>query len=363
MSLKKIEIHHFRNIAESSLAFSENINLIVGPNASGKTSLLEAIFMLGRARSFKAKYNRQMIAFDQKELVISGQILNDHALQNIGVKVDSQDTLIRIDQANGNKSELAYAFPVLAIHPKSYLLLDGGPQLRREFVDWGAFNHDENFLFAWRMFKRALMQRNAALKARDMRHLMVWDQEFIQYGSVVEQFREKYIYQLRPFFEETCQLLFDHPQFTLDYVSGWDGADLSDCLKRNLEKDLRYGFTNHGPHRADFQLMMNHKPANVFCSRSQLKLIVLSLLLAQAQFFNLNKSVKICLLIDDLPAEMDVFNLKRILKFINTLNTQVFMSCTHLDSAFDEMHSVAHEMFHVEHGDFKCIRNDNKEYS
>ncbi len=353
MGLKKIELHHFRNIAESDLIFSENLNLIVGPNASGKTSLLEAVFMLGRARSFKAKHNRQMIAFDQKELIISGQVFNDPAVQKIGIKVDSQDTIIRIDQENSKKSELAYAFPVLAIHPKSYLLLDGGPQQRREFLDWGAFNDDENFLFAWRMFKRAVLQRNAALKARNMSHLKVWDREFVHYGRAVEQFREQYVNHLRPFFDEVCQCLLDQDSLSLSYMPGWEGRDLDECLERNLEKDLRYGFTQGGPHRADLQLMMNNKTASVFVSRSQLKLIVLSLLLAQAKFFNLNHPVKICLLVDDLPAEMDDFNLRRVLKLINTLDSQVFLSCTHRDAMFEEISDVSYQMFHVKHGVFR----------
>lgn len=165
MTLQKLDIYFVRNIQQSTIEPCSNINLITGENGSGKSSLLEAIFILGRARSFRANNIKQVIQFKKNELIVSGQVKQQSGyLCHLGIQFNQKSTEIRVNKENGHKSDLAYALPVLLIHPKSYLLIDGGPQVRREFLDWGAFNYAEDFLSNWRKFKKVLQQRNSLLK-------------------------------------------------------------------------------------------------------------------------------------------------------------------------------------------------------
>ncbi len=352
MSLEKLDIHSVRNIQRASIEPSSHINFIVGDNASGKTSLLEAIYMLGRAYSFRTSTMRQAIQFKQKELIVSGQVRQQtNSLTYLGIQLDHSQCLIRINQENKNKAELAYSLPLLLIHPKSYQLLDGSPQIRREFLDWGVFNEENDFLIAWRKFKKTLQHRNALLKNNQMQQIHVWNIELIQYGTIVSQYRNDYLVKLRPVFFKICDNFLTFNQIELNYLSGWGSSEtFADTLNNDYQKDLRYGFTHSGPHRCDFQLKVDEKIAKDYVSRGQLKLLMLALKLAQVVLVSTSKNNNVCLLIDDLTAELDATNKKRLLDYLSSLNCQVFMTATALSDfgALDGLEK--YKVFHVKHG-------------
>jgi len=355
MSLTKLNIYSCRNISKAAIEPSLEINLITGENGSGKSSLLEAIYILGRSRSFRANNLRQTIQFDKEELIITGSCLQKNdALFHLGIQLDNKHCNIRINQETKQKSDLAYSFPVILIHPKSYKLLDAGAQIRREFLDWGVFNDDDKYLDYWRRFKKALQQRNALLKTKQTRQLDVWNTEFVQYGTIVSKFRKEYLERLEPIFFEICEYFLEFKIIQLKYLSGWDESlNLEQALENSLQKDLKYGFTHSGPHRSDFQLLVGSLIAKDFVSRGQLKLLMLALKLAQVQLINIEEGQAVCILIDDLTAELDMPNKEKLLAFLSKLNCQVFMSTTEL-SNFGSLESLKnYKVFHVEHGEIK----------
>ena len=162
MTLLKLDIYAVRNIQKETIIPAPKINFIVGENASGKSAVIEAIFILGRAKSFRSATIKPVINFAKNHLIVSAQTLQmNGSTAQLGIQLDCKSFSCRINQQSTQKrSDLAYALPLQIIHPKSYELLDAGPQLRREFLDWGVFNDDENFLPAWRNYKKALSQRN-----------------------------------------------------------------------------------------------------------------------------------------------------------------------------------------------------------
>ncbi len=352
MSLLKLEIHSLRNIERASIEPCSKINLITGENASGKSSLLEAIFILGRARSFRANHIKQVIQFDKQQLIVSGQIKQKNGnFCYLGIQQNGKSCDIRINQEDSYKAELAHALPVSLIHPKSYQLLDAGPQVRREFLDWGVFNNDEQFLSYWRKFKKVLQQRNSLLKARQLNQIDVWNSELIQYGTIVSKYRKEYLEQLEPFFFSICRFFLNFNQITLKYLPGWDDSnDFGEILDNNLQKDLRYGFTHYGPHRCDFSVLVNNRLAKDYVSRGQLKLLMLALKLSQVELINSTKNNFVCVLIDDLTSELDNSNKAKLLDFLSELNCQVFMSTTELSNFGDLSSLNNYKVFHVEHG-------------
>ncbi|MBT3812655.1 MAG: DNA replication/repair protein RecF [Gammaproteobacteria bacterium] len=353
MALQKLVIYRVRNLEQVSINPAAKINLIYGNNASGKSSVLEAIHLLGRASSFRSTTIKNVIHFAHNDLVISGHVRfsNEH-VSTLGIKHDGKNLQIRIDQENRHsRSELAYALPIQLIHPKSYQLLDAGPQLRREFLDWGIFNQHPDFLENWRHFKKALTHRNALLKIRSVKELNVWDHELQQYGTIVANYRKQYLTELSPFFFNIAQQFLTLENLELKLIQGWDDESLLlDKLAEDQEKDLRYGFTHSGPHRADFQLLINSRKVKDFVSRGQLKLLMLSLKLAQVEHLLQTGFTSGCILIDDAVAELDFSSRTKLLEFLTAMNTQVFLTATEQNEFGDLQEIGEYKMFHVEHG-------------
>lgn len=353
MSLQKLDIYYVRNLGNVSLYPAAKLNFIYGSNASGKSSILEAIHLLGRANSFRSTTIKNVINFTHNELIVSGKIRfkNSH-ISTLGIQHDGKNLQIRIDEeTRHSRSDLAYALPIQLIHPKSYQLLDAGPQLRREFLDWGVFNQHPDYLANWRNFKKALNQRNALLKIRSVNELNVWNHELQQYGTIVANFRKQYLAELTPFFLGIAQNFLELEDLNLNLIQGWDEqSSLLDKLVEDQEKDLRYGFTHSGPHRADFQLLCDSRKAKDFVSRGQLKLLVLSLKLAQVQHLLSNGFHSGCVLIDDAVAELDFSSRTKLMEFLAGMDVQVFMTATE-QNEFGELNRIGeYKMFHVKHG-------------
>lgn len=358
MTLLKLDIYAVRNIQKETIIPAPAINFIYGENASGKSAVIEAIFILGRAKSFRSATIKPVINFAEHHLIVSAQTLQTNGNTiHLGIQLDSKSYFCRINQQSTQKrSDLAYALPLQIIHPKSYELLDAGPQLRREFLDWGVFNDDENFLPAWRNFKKALSQRNSLLKAKRPEHINVWDNELIYYGTIVDSFRQLYLQKFKPVFTEIIDRFLKIDNIDIKLISGWDTAmEFQQVLTNDLDKDLRYGFTHSGPHRADFQLMVNNRLAKDFVSRGQLKLLVMSLKLAQVQLLTNEHCNMGCFLIDDFAAELDVINRAKLLHYLSELECQVFITATEISDFGDLNHIKNYKMFHVEHGNIKQV--------
>lgn len=358
MTLLKLDIYAVRNIQKQTIIPAPGINFIYGENSSGKSAIIEAVFILGRAKSFRSATIKPVINFAQNNLLVSAQTLQATGnTVHLGVQLDSKNFSYRINQQSTQKrSDLAYALPLQIIHPKSYELLDAGPQLRREFLDWGVFNDDANFLPAWRNFKKVLSQRNSLLKAKRPEHINVWDKELVYYGTIVNSYRQLYLQKFKPVFIDIINRFLEIDNFEIKLISGWDiSTEFQQVLIEDLEKDLRYGFTHSGPHRGDFQLLVNNRLAKDFVSRGQLKLLVLSLKLAQVQLLTNEHFNMGCFLIDDFAAELDVTNRAKLLLYLSRMKCQVFITATEISDFGDLSQIKNYKMFHVEHGNIMQV--------
>ncbi len=352
MALTHIELLAVRNIQTASLEPSPCLNFLVGPNASGKSSLLEAIYLLGRAKSFRTHQARQAINFTQTQLVVTGCTLSTGGLNHhLGVSLDANGSQIRIDHTPRQKADLAYALPVQMIHPKSYRLLDGSPQLRREFLDWGVFNQQTQFLRHWRRFSKALQQRNALLKSKQSASIQAWDREIVDTALPISAFRQSYLELLSPVFNRLAALFLQLGELKVHYQPGWpDKHALASLLAQHVERDLRYGFTHYGPHRADIVITVAGRAAKDYLSRGQQKLLVLALLLAQVDLLQTSETNACCILIDDFCAELDAVNRLKLLKYLSDLRCQAFLTGTELSDFGDLSFLTDYKLFHVEHG-------------
>ncbi len=357
MTLVKLDISSLRNIRRAALSPSPTLNLITGANASGKSSLLEAICILGRARSFRTSQVKQAIQFEQPNLVVSAQVRqNGGFITRLGIQIDQKQCEIHINGETGQKSDLAYCLPLQLIHPKSYKLIDAGPQVRREFLDWGVFNQELNFLSDWRHFKKTLLQRNSLLKTRQLKQLDVWNQKLVQYSELINAYRQNYLNALEPVFYQVAQDFLGDIFLGMKYFPGYDDSiGLLDILHNDIDKDLRYGYTHSGPHRSDFHILLNKRNARDYVSRGQQKLLVLALKLAQVKLLNHRDGNTVCILIDDLTAELDTANKVKLVEYLSQMKCQVFISATDLKDLGMFFESIDHQVFHVEHGSIEPL--------
>ncbi|MFZ4704146.1 MAG: DNA replication/repair protein RecF, partial [Candidatus Methylumidiphilus sp.] len=314
---------------------------------------LEAIHILGRARSFRSTQAGQVIRFLQDDLLVTGKTSDGDGANpiSIGVRLGRRKREIAL---GGNRletsAELIRAFPVLLIQPSSSALLDGAPKARRQFLDWGAFHLDPSFLDHWRGYARALSQRNALLRSGTSRGIEIWNHELVRYGTIVDCARFGYVECLRPFFNAAASHFLGHSALDIDPVSGWDKAKpLDEVLRLDLPQDLRDGFTHSGPHKGDFQVKADGRSAKNYLSRGQMKLLVFALLLAQSHLLEASIGTKGCVLIDDLASELDSENRSKLLGFLRQRQAQFFITAT--DSRLLELAGEGEAaIFQVENG-------------
>lgn len=356
MCIIRLDINNVRNIHSQTIYPSPRFNFIYGRNASGKSALIEAIHILGRAKSFRTASIKSVICFNQEHLTVSGQVQHHNSpVFQLGIQLDGKDIEIRINQQRSLKrSDLAYGLPLQIIHPKSFDLLDASAQIRREFMDWGIFNEDHRFLEEWRKYKKALVQRNTILKLRAIDQLDVWNNELVKYGTIVNTYRQNYIQKLKPILFDMLARFISLHNVDIGLISGWDtSTSLEQSLYEDRGKDIRDGFTHSGPHRDDFLLTINNKVARDVVSRGQLKLLVICLKLAQIEYLFKEKGITSCILLDDFAAELDKPTRANVLIFLNNLNSQVFITATEKQEFGDVINIEDFKMFHVEQGEIK----------
>jgi len=353
MSLAKLDVSNVRNIEAASLSPSPRLNFILGPNGSGKTSLLEAVHILGRARSFRCTQAGQVIRFQQDDLTVTGTVTQADGLPPVPVGVKLGRRKREIALAGGRlqtSAELIRAFPVLLVQPASSSLLDGPPKARRQFLDWGAFHLDAGFLAHWRGYARALDQRNALLRAGSARGIEIWNHELSRYGTIVALARAAYAERLLPYFHAATAHFLGATPFELRTACGWgEEQALEDVLKEGIAQDLRDGHTRAGPHKGDFAIFSDGRSAKHYLSRGQMKLLVFALLLAQAHLLEEALGNQGCVLIDDLASELDQDNRGRLLQFLQQRQAQFFITATD-PRLLEQTGSADAAMFHVEHG-------------
>jgi DNA replication and repair protein RecF len=354
MPLTRLIIQQFRNIKACDIQLSPGFNFLIGPNGSGKTSVLEAMYLLGHGRSFKSALTGRVIQNEHSELFVHGRILNSDQFEiPIGINKQRDGTTeVKIGGQSGQKlAQLAQVLPLQLIHPEGFELLTDGPKLRRAFIDWGVFHSEPAFYDAWGRFKRLSKQRNALLKtARSYRELSYWDQQLAPLAEQIDQWRKRYVDQLKLVAEEICRAFLPEFEIQLQYYRGWEKETAyQELLERNFERDTLLSYTFSGPNKADLKIKVNGTPVEDVLSRGQLKLMVCALRVAQGQHLTALTGKQCIYLIDDFASELDSLRRKRLADCLKSTGAQVFVSSI-TESQVDDMLEPNSKMFHVEHG-------------
>lgn len=354
MPLVSLEFHNIRVYERAQLEPNPHLNLISGANASGKTTLLEAIYLLGTGRSFRSTQTEQLRRNGSTNLSVFGKLYKEgdetvrlgltHNIDGRRVSINGQDQKL--------VSNLALQLPLQVISPDTHYDFQQNAKHRRGALDWGLFHVEPDFSGLWTRYQRILLQRNAALKDRGQtKAQFAWDEELVVTGEKLHAARAKLTAQLLPHYHSCCQqLLGEKHHVDLILESGWDDElGFGESLRHDRARDRARGFTHSGPQRADLQITLNSQASKLGASHGQNKLLVIALRLAQIRYLLESRKRNCCLLIDDLAAEIDLKHRARLSSLLASLPVQVFVTTTE-SSLIDRGSWPSHKEFHVEHG-------------
>jgi DNA replication and repair protein RecF len=318
-------------LQSAALNLDSRFTLISGANASGKTSLLEAIYVLGRGRSFRTRRLEHLIRDGAEHFVVFGEVAMADRLIPMGIEGSRGGMRARIaGTKTSSLAELALLLPVQIIDPEVHHLIEEGPSRRRRFMDWGVFHVEHSFVGHWQRYQQALKQRNSALKSKQPRAIVAaWDADLILYGDLLSEARSHYVDMLAP--EAGCigrNLL--SMELALCYRRGWPrDHTFAEALQQSWRHEQESGATQVGPHRAELSIRLEGMSVKDRISRGQQKLLAAALLLAQVKLFPDRAPVQPSLLLDDPAAELDDERLVSLIHEVAAHSVQLIVTTLH----------------------------------
>lgn len=326
------------------------LNLIIGGNAVGKTTLLEALFLVGRGRSFRAQSLSEISGAYRPGWTAFVEVHDGELRNRIGVGWTREGTEVRLnEERNSRLTDVIRAIPMQLIDPTAHRLLDEGPSYRRSFVDWGVFHVEHRFHEIWRRFQNGLRQRNGALReGLADRVVQAWDEELSVCAELINEMRERHVEETRGAVGRWSEFLIGAGQVRCDWQRGWLSArGYREVLDQNLDQHRKMGTTVQGPHRAELRISFSNVKAKGRVSRGQQKMLVSAMVLAQAEILVARGITPPIILLDDFASELSAEFQTRLVSALVQYPGQKFVTAFDVSPAFNDRDAV---MFHVERG-------------
>lgn len=371
MILNRLSIINYKNIQEATLTLSPKMNCFIGPNGTGKTNILDAVYYLSFCRSAYTSVDSQVIRHDQDFFVVEGDYTDDRS--KLG---DDQDELRKLSIYCGMKrgtkkhfkcnkkeykrlSQHIGLIPLIFVSPADTYLVDGGGEERRRLMDMVISQYDNLYLDALNRYNKALQQRNTLLKMEeepDLELMRIWEEQMAAEGEVIYQKRNAFVQELIPVFQQIYQQISnDRESVSLRYVSHGQRGPLLEVIQRDRMKDRAVGYSLHGIHRDDLEMLLGDYPMRREGSQGQLKTFVIAMKLAQFSFLKRTCSQTTpLLLLDDIFDKLDAHRVERIVSLVASKEYgQIFITDTnreHLDKIL-QANSFDYQLFSVHDGE------------
>lgn len=340
MYITSLRLRQFRSYDDFSIELSPSVNIIVGPNASGKTNLLEAFQVACVGSSFRAK-DSDLVKFNKAGAKI--EALGEDLSRTIKIKPDGDGFVkqITIDGLDIKRLTINKTLPIVLFEPEHLRMIHGSPDKRRDYMDSILGMTIPTYKNTLRQYKRALAQRNRLLKqggsiVKD--HLFVWDVKLSEYGALIMEARINLIKRINQEANDVYRGLSGlKDKVELNYVSKVRTVDIRSAilkgLNQNLNKDILRGFTSIGPHRDDLQFILNKHDAQISASRGETRSLVLMCKIIELKVLEETYGRKPILLLDDVFSELDSKRRRALTSYLK--DYQVIITTTDADSVLE----------------------------
>lgn len=364
MILNKISIINFKNIKEATLELSPKMNCFIGHNGEGKTNFLDAVYYLSFCHSSFNPIDSQIITHDKDFFVIDGVYDTENGDTTdiyCGMKRGTKKHFKRDKKEYKRLAQHIGLIPLIFVSPYDTSLIAGGSEERRRLMDVVISQYDHNYLEALTNYNKALQQRNSLLKMEnepDAMLLDIWEREMARHGTTIYNARESFVNQLIPVFQNIYNHISDnHESVSLRYVSHAQRGDLLDVIQRDRFRDRAVGYSLHGVHRDDLEMLLDGYQMKREGSQGQNKTFVLALKLAQFDFLKRTASnTTPMLLLDDIFDKLDAHRVEQIVQLVSGSDFgQIFITDTnrdHLDQILKNV-SFGYKLFNVSNGEIK----------
>jgi DNA replication and repair protein RecF len=331
-----LRLQHFRSYTDESFEIEPGVNIIVGPNASGKTNLLEAILLLCRGNSYRAR-DTELVQHDAPWARIDA--LTDTEQRTIKFHIEPSGVVRKefvINEQSLRRLSHQKTWPVVLFEPNHLQLLTGSPELRRDYLDQLLDQLYPGFGATRRQYKRALAQRNALLKGdtRGFSQLFAWNVRLSTLGGQIADQRLQLVAELNKQLGTTYSKLAHHTfKAEINYLGTCPaknyGSELLHKLEKSTELDQQRGFTAYGPHRDDWMIELGGRAAEQTASRGETRTLLLALKLLELQIVESTRNKKPILLLDDVFSELDGARRMALTEVLKT--HQTFITTTDAD--------------------------------
>lgn len=366
MILKKLSLINYKNIAEATLELSAKMNCFIGSNGMGKTNVLDAVYYLSFCRSASNPIDSQVIRHEQEFMMLEGVYApdgNDDETTTFtcGMKRGTKKRFKHDKKEYRRLSEHIGQVPIVTVAPSDTLLIEGGSEERRRLMDMVLSQLDPNYMEALGRYTKALQQRNTLLKQEeepDVELLELWEEQMAASGEYLYQKRDNFVKQLSPRFQEYHERISGgHEQVSLRYVSHCQRGPLLEVIQRDRFKDRAVGYSLHGVHRDDLEILLEGHEMKREGSQGQLKTFVIALKLAQFDFLRHTRAnTTPILLLDDIFDKLDAQRVEQIVGLVSGEEFgQIFITDTnrdHLEQILENS-GFDHKTFFVENGDIQ----------
>lgn len=339
MYLEKISVLNYRNLLDSSIEFSKDINIFVGENGQGKTNLLEAIYFLSLTRSFKSNKIVDLIKFEHDGFYIKALLNKTSYKYSIEESYSNDEKRLIVNNNAIKFKDIVSLMNIVLFVPEDLQLVKGSPKLRRRLLDIELSKLYPKYLFSLSSYYQILKQRNILLKANYLDVLMLdtLDQQLVSFGETIIEMRLKFINDLLPIINKIYKNISRRDQLVaIDYENSANVKDKTyfENLKQHIKRDTILQQTSIGIHRDDFKIYIDGKEASIYSSQGEQRSLVLSIKLALVEYIeHISKEFPI-LLLDDVLSELDESRQNNLLSFLNN-NVQTFITTTSINSIND----------------------------
>ena len=356
MKFDTIQIKNCRMITSAKLELSSGVNLVIGKNGSGKSSLIEAFSILSTGRSFRTRRINEVVSWDNEKLLITANVSASGSTSHIGIEKNQDETRIRINQSDiRSQAELSQYLPVTTITPDSIKLIMGSPSVRRRYLDWIGFYLLPDFYQVWKYHQRILKQRNACLRNNQVTaDFNYWTKELINVQATLYEKRQSIVALLESPVDLFRKILMPDKRISLSLTNGFPSVDTFENVntlafyQSKLPQELKLKRTLHGVHKSDLKININDNLAHIAASRGELKLLSILLYLAQSDVLTTDGITSGVISIDDISSELDKKNQRILFKALQALQQQVILTAP-IKMKIWKGENI--KMFHVKHGE------------